>query len=97
MFSNTVSDAFLFLATKAAEPIKTAFAGTLPTQKMSKVLNDVFDILNGRCPAESIMRISWVPKKKVSLLFITLLITTYYLTFNLNHIVDTSTVPQATR
>ena len=71
MFSNTVSDAFLFLATKAADPIKKAFAETIPTQKLSKDLNDVFDIMNSRRPAESIMRISWVPKKRVSLLSIT--------------------------
>ena len=71
MFSNTVSDAFLFLATKAADPIKKAFAETIPTQKLSKDLNDVFDILNSRRPAESIMRISWVPKKMVSILSIT--------------------------
>ena len=93
-----VSDAFLFLATKAKESIKTAFAGTLPTQKISKDLNDVFDILNGRRPAESIMRISWVPKKKVSIIFIAAFIIKYSLTFkNLNNIVDTSTVPPKTR
>lgn len=49
-----------FLATKATEPIKTAFARTVPTQKMSKDLNEVFDILNGHSSAESIMRISWI-------------------------------------
>jgi len=51
MFSRTVSDALLYLATVSEH--KKDFADTYPTQKMSLEINDFFDILNGRHPREA--------------------------------------------
>ena len=63
MFSRTVSDALLYLATVSEH--KKDFADTYPTQKMSLEINDFFDILNGRHPGEAIRRRNWPAKKEV--------------------------------
>lgn len=59
LFSRHVAMAFMHYREKP----ETSFLDTAPTERMTLLLNDVFDILNGRFPKEGISKTSW-PKKK---------------------------------
>lgn len=70
MFSYSVATAFKFYM--EYEPTKKTFADTIYTAKLSQVLNDVFDVLNGRHMKTSINRTNWPKNRDVTFKYISI-------------------------
>ncbi|KZR97652.1 Uncharacterized protein APZ42_007352, partial [Daphnia magna] len=62
LFSESVACAFEYFA----DDLKLeSFKDTKPTIKMVRMLNNAFDVMNGRCRSESINKSNWPGKKKI--------------------------------
>lgn len=65
MFSRSVEAGFDFFLNKSSKEHKELFADSIHTRELTRKLNDVFDVLNGRHLKESINQLNWKLKREV--------------------------------